>query len=230
MQEKLSTHWDTDKNTPGMLTVIMFIHILHVEVLGREQMWWQRSHFYYLRKDQSLCEPSTLWLQIMALGLRGDKHDFEKPTLLSQTRVCPLFRREDSFIRKAPNLLLPEPPPSEGGHMGAPCLRQDSLQLHFTSPTGVNFQTHRITHRSQNTPRNFCSLLWSSYSCFQNFLCSAKALFTQTVPQAAAQLPHLREGLSCTPFYLIILRVFFRALTSPPTWRNLITAPSPLNV
>lgn len=151
-----------------------------------------------------------LGLEVTSMTLRSQPSYLKREFLLSPGERPPLSGRP-------PTLLLPEPPPSEGGHMGAPCLRQDSLQLDFTSPTDVYFQTHRITHRSLNTPRNFCSLLWSSYSCFQNFLCSAKALFTQTVPQAAAQLPHRREGLSRTLFYLIILCVFFKALTSPPT-------------
>ena len=107
--------------------------------------------------------------------------------------------------------------PQKGATRGLHVSGRTVCRPHFTSPTDVNFQTHRTTHWSQNTPRNFCSLLWSSYSCFQNFLCSAKALFTQIVLWAAAQLPHLREGLSCTPFNLIILCAFLRALTSPPT-------------
>lgn len=101
--------------------------------------------------------------------------------------------------------------------MGAPRLRQDSLQPHFTSPTDVSFQTHpEPSQVSEHTQEFLFPPVVKLFPVPELSYAQPRPLHLDS-PWGCSSVAPPKGGPIRTPFYLIILCVVLRALTSPPT-------------
>ena len=116
--------------------------------------------------------------------------------------------------------------PQKGATWGLRASGRTVCGLQPTSPTDVTFQPHGTTQGSQNTPRNFCSFLRSSCSCFQNFLCFSQDPLHPDCHSGCSSVAPPEGGLLQHPFHPIILRVFLRALTPRPEGTSPQSPPS----